>query len=160
MLRKRGVEPTHTTGPHAALAELCLAQRAGLKSALVLSGVEGADRLLSAAERFAPDAVVWIYDPGANPPLRPFVGSQGVHAPTVLPATVNQPVQGDRPPRPSAPELKLARPSSDHADSAPVSGSGVSPAPRPRPVSAMDVLDDAELAMLLAGERGSENRPR
>lgn len=152
VLRKRGMPPAHAPSPHLALAEVCLAQRSGLRSALILAGVGDPARVLAAVERFAPLAVVWTFEAGANPPLRPFVppnAPNGRERDTPPPALV----EGERRPTPAPvprTELKLGVPPPDP-------GKGKAPS---RTISARDVLDDDELEMLLAGEKAMEDRSR
>jgi hypothetical protein len=167
VLRDRGVEPVHAPSPHTALAELCLAQHAGVKSALIISGVAERARLLAAAERFAPDAVAWIFDPAANPPLRPLVVSPPAPRPTDPPAEEDHPPRGNGVHRAPAPQP--AEPSRLNGAFRPLrlvreNGLKTPPAPadpsRERPVTARDILDDAELEMLLAGEKAMEDDAR
>lgn len=146
VLHARGLVPVRAESPHAALAELCLAQRAGSKAALIVCGVREVARLVAAVERFAPGAVVWVYEDGANPPLRPLV------------LTLKAPAPQDTPP---------ARPTTAKKDPrfpALVRENGLKHAPGPvdavrqgPPKSARDVLDDDELEMLLAGEKAMED---
>ena len=172
VLAARGLPPAHADSPHAALSELCLAERAGVRVALIVSDVSDTARLIAAAERFAPSAVVWIFQPGANPPLRPFVLPDEPDRPARAPAAPSraagkprpgvepkpQPAESpaDRTPRNgSTPPIRLVRenglkPDSPQADAI----------RKDRPVSARDILDDAELEMLLAGERAMEDDPR
>lgn len=175
VLDKRGLPPVHAGSPHAALAELCLAERAGVRVALIVCDVPDPARLLAAAERFAPAAVVWNFQPGANPPLRPFVlpadrprperasPQNGVPAepgPTPAKAAESPARPAESPPdrapgREGAPAIRLVRenglkPDSPQADAI----------RKERPVSARDILDDAELEMLLAGERAMEDDAR
>jgi len=195
VLQRRGIDPMHCDAPCPVIAELCLAERdaddaddsgpSGPRSVLILAGVRDPGRMLSAIERFAPSAQVWIYEPGANPPLRAFVVRP-------MPAAVNQdqtdapaisspqggthtdgakeahPIRvGDSRPA-SATELKLApRPADQVIGDAPPPRAGEESSPaeqeppsRPRRVSARDVLEDAELEMLLAGEGGTEGHAR
>jgi len=187
VLTDRGLAPVQADSGFAALAELCVAERAGdadrtgPRSLLVLAGVEDPERVLAAIERFAPSARVWVYEPGASPPLR-------AHAVPGVPARPKNPgltradvdaamrkpragaklvrdVESDAAHRPSAvAELKLA----PAPDPGPTTGHGrrdtvEEPKPNgtpPQPVSARDVLDDAELEMLLSGERPGEDQRR
>lgn len=190
VLSSRGLEPTHAASAHTALAELCLDQRAGRRPVLILDSVPDAARLLAAVERFAPDAVVWIFEPGANPPLRPVVLSNARQAqaserskveikptarptprPTRKPAASADARNGTHTPAHTPPPLRLARdpePTTPaHAPAVPPASEQppVAPAPPPaaarrEPISARDVLDDAELEMLLAGERAMEDKRR
>lgn len=168
VLDARGLPPIHADSPHTALSELCLAERVGVRVALIISGPADPARLVAAAERFAPSGVIWIFQPGANPPLRPFVLSVRARPAAARPAPVQQtarPVEtaaksgdlpADRTPRNgSASPIRLVRenglkPDSPQAD----------PIRKDRPISARDILDDAELEMLLAGERAMEDEPR
>ncbi|GJM19048.1 MAG: hypothetical protein DHS20C14_12610 [Phycisphaeraceae bacterium] len=73
-LGRHGLTPRVVSSPHAALAELC---RRGRERRVLLiadaDSVAPARRVMRAAERYAPGAAWWIYEPGANPPLRAFV---------------------------------------------------------------------------------------
>lgn len=80
-LERRGVETIRATGVYGAMAELCLAARAGAATpALVVvepARIEGVERLVSAAGRYAPGAPIWRYDAGGEPRLRSyFAGAQ------------------------------------------------------------------------------------
>jgi hypothetical protein len=158
VLVSRGMEPVRVGSGHGALAELCVAERAGSRSALILCGVGEADRVLGAVERFAPSAVVWVFEAGANPPLRALVvqavkkeekaepargaaertngaaGASGVETDPLMRLVRENGLKNDRP--------------------------AADPVRRERAVSARDILDDAELEMLLAGERPMEEHPR
>lgn len=155
VLVKRGLTPVGVRSGYGALAELCLAERAGVRSALILCGVGEADRVLAAVERFAPSAVVWVFEAGANPPLRAIVvkkEEKAVPAKAAAPRTNGAAgaSRGETDPlmrlvRENG--LKNGRPPADRVV-------------RERAVSARDILDDAELEMLLAGERPMEEHPR
>lgn len=167
VLRARSVDPVHARSAHAAMAELCVAQHAGRRAALILADPPDPARLLAAAERFAPGAVVWIYRPGANPPLRPFV-----HTADPRPAEE----------RPTRPEGRTNGVNTRHGRRQPGPESTPEPPPPPmrpvrentlkpahppadptrtdRPLSARDILDDDELHMLLAGGPAKEDDPR
>lgn len=186
VLSSRGLEPTHAASAHTALAELCLDQRAGRRPVLILDGVHDPARLLAGVERFAPDAVVWIFEPGANPPLRPVVLPNARQAkpverskveikptqkPTPKPAAPAAVCNGTHTPAQAPPPLRLARdpgPTVTAHDPAPETRPAPPPTPpappppaaRREPISARDVLDDAELEMLLAGERAMEDKRR
>lgn len=181
VLEKRGLGLVPTDSPCRALAELCLAERGGDRVALIVTGDLEAGRMRQAVERFAPKAVVWVFQPCANPPLRPIVVERKTRATTTV-AEVRAAILADRaengvarrpgaevaakpagkpamqigrdvPEDRPAPELKLA-PGIDAPGAEP---------PRATPtkkVSARDVLDDAELEMLLAGERGTGDHGR
>ncbi len=97
----RGLAPTVVGSGHAALAELCLAQRAGVRSALILCGVGDADRVLTGVERFTPRAVVWVYEEGANPPLRPVVVQKAEASPEPEASAKIAPVTPAPPPPPT-----------------------------------------------------------
>lgn len=181
VLSARGLPPVHANSTHAALAELCLAERAGVRAALILSTPADASRLLAAVERFAPSAVVWTFQSGANPPLRPFVLRPKAAGPA--PART-APVAPPEPPAEAQPIVADVKPmprpaTNGHAANGHPVGpvpvepirlvreNGLSPdtpAPEParknRPVSSRDVLNDAELEMLLAGERATEDDRR
>lgn len=158
VLRVRGLDPVHTRSPHQALAELCLAEHTGRRAVLILSDAPDPERVLAAAERFAPGAVVWIYQPGANPPLRPIV--QMAEPP---------PPSGPQPP-PDRAETRNGwheEPKAPPEPMRPVRETTLKPVPAPadpirtdRPLSARDILDDDELEMLLAGEKAMEDDPR
>lgn len=169
VLRARGMEPVAAGSAHAALAELCLAQRAGVRSALIVSGVREVARVVSAVERFAPGAVVWIYEEGANPPLRPLVLShRGSEASAAAPGgggASDRPAKAPAPkavedPKRNDPLMRLVRENGlKRADSA-ADSSGQESIGRAPSVSSRDILNDAELEMLLSGEKAMEDRTR
>lgn len=111
------------------------------------------DRLLSALERFLPQALCWSHEPGANPPLVPLVQPKmptptlGVQATSHKPAPLRLVGQETQPEDP--------RSSEHHEQTTP------SPSPKPAaPLSARDVLDADELDALLAGEIGGRKNER
>ncbi|MCC5822196.1 MAG: hypothetical protein LAT64_13975 [Phycisphaerales bacterium] len=159
VLLARGLDPVHTRSPHNALAEVCLAEHAGRRAVLILADAPDPERVLAAAERFAPGAVVWIYQPGANPPLRPIVQITG-------PASVRT-AQADRDESRNGHHEEPKSPPPPPEPMRPVRETTLKPVPAPadpirtdRPLSARDILDDDELEMLLAGEKAMEDDPR
>ncbi len=78
-------------------------------------------------ERFAPGALIWVYDESANPPLRAFVEQRQTKP---APRSANPPA-APTPKRVGPPKLKL-------------SGSE-----RDEPVTSADILDQDELDALL-----------
>ena len=154
VLVRRGLSPLVVRSGHAALAELCVAQGAGERAALILCGVEGSERVLAAVERFAPRSVVWVYDEGANPPLRPVVEKKKT-VPAEAPSVPARDVPAASTRNGVEPLLRIVRENGLKPDKGPVDAPE-----RARAVSARDILDDAELEMLLAGERPREDGPR
>lgn len=165
VLERRGLQPVHAPSPHLALAEICRSERAKVRSALILVGIEDPARVLAAVERFAPSAVVWLFAPGANPPLRPVVSSlrpqisakardQQSPVPAETLEAALTPRNGAVQTNGAKPDngLKLVTPPADPIRQGPPVVS--------RTVSARDILDDAELEMLLAGEKAMEDRSR
>jgi len=75
----RGVE-TSGSG-HEVLAMGCAEQQKGRGLIVVLDGggveLESQSRVIEAMERFCPSGLVWVYEEGANPPLRGLVGTGG-----------------------------------------------------------------------------------
>jgi len=76
----RGVE-TSGSG-HEVLAMGCREQQKGAGGLVVVldgggQGLDQQDRVVEGIERFCPSALVWVYEEGANPPLRGFVGTGG-----------------------------------------------------------------------------------
>lgn len=161
VLVKRGLTPVRVGSGHGALAELCMAERAGVRSALILCGVGEADRVLAGVERFAPSAVVWVFDAGANPPLRALVVRKEekvgpAKSPERTNGTAGSPVGGSGASRGNTdPLMRLVR-ENGLKNGVPAADRVV----RERAVSARDILDDAELEMLLAGERPMEEHRR
>ncbi len=156
VLLSRGLVPVAVGSGHAALAELCVAQRAGLRSALILCGVGDADRVLTGVERFTPLAVVWVYEEGANPPLRPVVVQRAEASPKAgEPAKIAPGRPAYAPLNRAEPLMRLVRENGLKPDRPLVDSNR-----RERAISARDILDDAELEMLLAGERPMEEHPR
>ncbi|RMH29522.1 MAG: hypothetical protein D6692_04170 [Planctomycetota bacterium] len=170
VLTKRGLRPDHARSAYETLAALVAAQRAGTRSAVILAGVHDTARLLTAVERFAPDAVVWIFDEAANPPLFPLVSSSEPSKETTAgPALQAHPIAEPKPHPPAASKsppgrvvtrpttLKIAPQSAD-----PTNGVSrvIGRENRPQTISARDVLEDAELEALLAGETASEPRAK
>lgn len=155
VLVKRGLTPVRVGSGHGALAELCLAERAGVRSALILCGVGEADRVLAGVERFAPSAVVWVFEAGANPPLRALVvrKEEKVERPKVSVPGETGAAMGTR--NGVDPLMRLVRENGLKMDRP-----AADPIRRERAVSARDILDDAELEMLLAGERPMEEHRR
>jgi hypothetical protein len=154
VLVKRGLTPVRVGSGHGALAELCMAERAGVRSALILCGVGEADRVLAGVERFAPSAVVWVFDAGANPPLRALVVKKEEKVgPAKSPERTNGAARAPR--AETDPLMRLVR-ENGLKNGVPTADRVV----RERAVSARDILDDAELEMLLAGERPMEEHRR
>jgi len=63
---------------HEVLAMGCVEQQRGGAGLIVVLDGRGGElaeqsRVLEAMERFCPSALVWVYEDGANPPLRGFV---------------------------------------------------------------------------------------
>ncbi len=93
------------------------------------SELDQQSRVLSALERFCPLARVWVYEEGANPPLRGFVDSSKDAAEPKAAAEVQERAERQRSERPS---LRISG----------NNGSGSA-------LKASDVLDKDELAALL-----------
>ncbi|MEM9372596.1 MAG: hypothetical protein AAGA55_03050 [Planctomycetota bacterium] len=190
VLRARGLEPVALDSGYVVLARLCLAERSepgelavGPRSLLIKADAPEPGRVLSAMERFAPSARVWIYEPGSNPPLRSHVLSPMVVDADKSGRTVPHQPHGPDEPVPSAgttapvsppaerpcavgpasvAELKLTAPERSESQRPPA-GHGRdagSESGRAQTVTSRDVLDDEELEMLLAGERGREESRR
>lgn len=165
VLERRGLHPVHAPSPHLALAEICRSERAKVRSALILVGIEDPARVLAAVERFAPSAVVWLFAPGANPPLRPVVSSLRPEIPAkardqVAPAHAEN-LEAALTPRNGAVHSNGAKPDNGlKLASPPVDAIRQGPPVVSRTVSARDILNDAELEMLLAGEKAMEDRSR
>lgn len=155
VLVSRGLQPVQVRSGHGALAELCLTERAGVRSALILCGVGEADRVLAGVERFAPSAVVWVFEAGANPPLRAVVGRKKEKVEPAKAATQRENAASEVNRNGVDPLMRLVR------ENGLKSGRpAADPVMRERAVSARDILDDAELEMLLAGERPMEEHRR
>ncbi|MFK7885107.1 MAG: hypothetical protein AB8F26_13100 [Phycisphaerales bacterium] len=177
VLEKRGLTSIHAESAFAAFAELCIAQRIGDKSALILCDIDDPSRVLDGIERFAPDAIVWIFEPGANRPLRPFVVEVAARLARPAVEVSAKPALGlhGRDIRDEQPVAELKLTSRDSVEApepvhepaqAPANRSSVAPEEASderstsKNVSARDVLEDAELEMLLASERGSGDHRR
>ncbi len=127
-LSKRDFRVQTTDSRHEALAIAAVAHRKHEALVLVMDRapeIARRDRTLEAIERFAPGALLWVYDESANPPLRAFVEHQTKPAPRA------PSVQTPPPRRGAPPGLRLT-------------GSD-----RDEPVSSADILDQDELDALL-----------
>ena len=129
-LAKRDLRVQTTDSRHEALAISCVAHRRHAPLVVVLDrspDIAQRDRTLEAMERFAPGALIWVYDESANPPLRAFVEQRQTKP---APRSANPPA-APTPKRVGPPKLKL-------------SGSE-----RDEPVTSADILDQDELDALL-----------
>lgn len=75
-LDRHGLQARAVSSAHGAMAELCRPVHPKPKR-VVLIADDGARvaaaRVMQASKRFAPGTACWIYQPGANPPLRSHV---------------------------------------------------------------------------------------
>lgn len=145
-LSRRNMHVVACDDAHESFARVCNDAQGGHSSILVLDGDDPrslGERLIDAMERFAPRAVCWEHTPGANPPIRPVVGTLGSAIDRAIEPQEREPEKAD--PEPDlvgpAPALRLA-PAPEQAPK-PTSGGHV---------SAKDVLNADELDALLAGE--------
>lgn len=88
-LESRGIVVETSRSGHEVLAMGCAAQQrienhtdGGGRGLIVVLDGGGADlmdqdRVLEAMERFSPSVLVWVYEEGANPPMRGLVGKGG-----------------------------------------------------------------------------------
>lgn len=122
-----------TDSRHEALSIACVAHRKHRALVVVLDRapeIIQRDRALEAIERFAPGALIWVYDESANPPLRAFV-EQPKPEPKARVHQEPAPSPRPKPRRTAPPGLRLT-------------GSD-----RDEPVSSADILDQDELDALL-----------
>lgn len=105
------------------------------------------DRVLEAMERFSPTALVWVYEEGANPPMRGLVGRGGKIAGYSGQATIGSAVVQD--PRATAPKREEARPKLRLAGRTEDRAVGRTGDRSGEGLTASDVLDGDELAALL-----------
>ena len=132
-LIKRDLRVQTTDSRHEALAVACVAHRKGEALVVVLDRADDLhqrERTLESIERFAPGALVWVFDERANPPLRAFVPQAAPAprpaAPPPRPASAGGPRSGPKPPG-----LRLTGSEPDG------------------PISSADVLNQDELDALL-----------
>jgi hypothetical protein len=164
------------------------ANRSGRRGPIILVAVapdalgEAADRLLRCVTLYAPHAVAWRFDQHRSPqlsawrptPPKPVVVTQPAPAPASTPATTQPPrpsveprlrLVGEQsfrapPPPPgtaffAGPGIPLAPGTRRPSDAGPANGSGQeSDAESPPPP-----VSDAEMSMLLSGERKTDPRP-
>lgn len=153
-LGRHGLDVVVSSSPHLAFAEVCRAGVRGqaVRRVLLLTEPErmvGTDRLALALERYCPGAVCWVYQPGANPPVRGYVlkgAVGGVVSPS--PEPVRLAVEPSKPAparRAGSPMLRLIE-----APDGPPAASEESEPSR--------ILTGEELTMLLA-EGGKDGRP-
>jgi hypothetical protein len=153
-LAAKGVEVVRIGGPHAALAEICLAARSGGARHVILLFVEPrglpmAADVQAAAARLAPRAAFWRYEETANPRLAAVVESEVPRGPRAAEELGPAEAPPVRPVRVGgAPALRLAgegaAPASDEGDGVP----------------ARQLLTAEELAMLLADDGPGESLAR
>ena len=140
-LSSRGLRVETSGSGHEVLGIACAQQQridaGGMGLILVLDGagesdgLEDQDRVLEAMERFCPSGLVWVYEEGANPPLRGVVEKGKATRPVVEP--MRRPaIQCAEPP-----VLRLA--GQDEGDQGSTK----------KPLQTSDVLDQDELAALL-----------
>ena len=151
-LGRRDMQVVACDDAHESFARVCNDAKTGRSCILVLDGEEPrsmGDRLMDAMERFAPAGVCWEHAPGANPPIRPVVGTLGGAIDRAIePAPAPEPVE-------PAPFIEPAGPS-------PALRLAPAPEQSPKPspgghVSAKDVLNADELDALLASELPKKN---
>jgi len=134
-LERRAMRVSTTDSRHEALAVACVAHRSREPLALVLDRADelkDLDRTLESIERFAPGALVWVFDESANPPLRAFVPPTSGADRT--PEHEQSPIAPSARPKPGAsatPNLRLTGAEPDE------------------PISSADILDQDELDALL-----------
>jgi hypothetical protein len=157
-LRQRGVSVAHAGSSYAALAELCAAGAPhGTAVSLVMvdpASLGRAAQVVRAAARYAPAAVVWAFEGGPKPQLRPVT-----EADLVAWGGVDDAPESDIPIRPyrnglaRSPALRLT----DHS---PPEGAQSAPPPDSdgsgeKPGQSRHILTQEELSMLLGeGEPG------
>jgi len=145
-LTNKGMTLIDADSAHTAFAAVNHASRSARRTILVLDTREtlhDVDRVISALERFAPQALCWAHIPGANPPLVPLVQREASK-----PKKSTQ-VETELPP---APLRLVGQPEAPETEPAPPSPT---PAPtRAAPISSRDVLDADELDALLSNEMG------
>ena len=125
---------------HEVLAMGCVEQqRGGAGLIVVIDGCGGElaeqSRVLEAMERFCPSALVWVYEDGANPPLRGFVEKSKAASVAVQEPAAKLSVENARPE--TRPTLRLSGTGENGTN-----GSG-------QVMNASDVLDGDELSALL-----------
>lgn len=140
-LSSRGLRVETSGSGHEVLGIACAQQQridtGGMGLILVLDmagldgGLEDQDRVLEAMERFCPSGLVWVYEEGANPPLRGFV--EKVEAKGVPTERSVDPVRAPATRKVEPPVLRLAGRDESQKE----------------PLRASDVLDQDELAALL-----------
>lgn len=157
-LRQRSIGITHAGSPYAALAELCAAGLPhGTAASLIMvdpASLARAAQVVRAAARYAPAAVVWAFEAGPRPELRPVT-----EADLVAWGGVDDPPESDMPVRPyrnglaRSPALRLTdHPPPEGAQSAPPPDSETA---EEKPGQSRHILTQEELAMLLGeGEPG------
>ncbi len=154
-LRQRGIGVAHAGSPYAALAELCAAGGShGTAVSLVMvdpATLGRAAQVVRAAARYAPAAVVWAFEAGPRPELRPVT-----EADLAAWGGVDDAPESDIPVWPyrnglaRPPALRLTdHPPSEVAPAAPPPDSGAAGEKRGE---SRHILTQEELAMLLAEE--------
>tara|TARA_R110002167_G_scaffold83673_1_gene227090 strand:- start:9178 stop:9699 length:522 start_codon:yes stop_codon:yes gene_type:complete len=142
---------------HEVLAMGCVEQQKGGAGLIVVLDGRGGElaeqsRVLEAMERFCPSALVWVYEEGANPPLRGFV-EKGRAAKGAVHETIQKPVQS--PVQKSGveiarPKLRLSGTGGNGTIGSGTNGSG-------QMKNASDVLDKDELSALFgSGDAGEQ----
>ncbi len=108
-LDRHGLRAHTVCSAHAAMAELCRPAHRGAKRVLLIAD-EGArataERVLQSAKRYAPETACWIYQHGANPPLRAHVTETATPATTPVPEPDAAPTRAERTPT-GSPMLRL-----------------------------------------------------
>lgn len=140
-LASRGLRVETSGSGHEVLAIGCREQQKGRGLIVVLDGggyggvgLDQQDRVIEGMERFCPSGLVWVYEEGANPPLRGFVGTGG-RLRAVAPAPVAAERKGNTNGPIDGPVLRLSG-----LNGGVKNGSGL---------TASDILDRDELAALL-----------
>jgi len=159
-LERRSIRPRVVTRGLAALAEVCVLRRAseddrpGLLMLVSPESLPEVWRVIGAVERYGGETRVWMFEPGANPPLRKVV-EQDVERWKPAPAHERGPgpepklAVGDS----AGPALRLG-PSSDEAGPVGVGGDEEMEGREDAlelPGGPGSVLTDEELSMLLEG---------
>ncbi|MEQ8770803.1 MAG: hypothetical protein RIB60_09885 [Phycisphaerales bacterium] len=149
-LDRHGLQARPVSSAHGAMAELCRPANRGSKRVLLIAD-EGAraaaERVLRAAKRYAPETACWMYEPGANPPLRAHVEA-GAAAAEASPE--EHPVRSERAPT-GSPMLRLIA-----ADEPMPATNGLGEDEEP---TAERVLSTDELTMLLAEDEKKGRKP-
>jgi len=147
-LDRHGLRARPVASAHGAMAELCRPADRGSKRVLLIAD-EGArtpaERVLRASKRYAPETTCWIYQPGANPPLRALVEEEGA---AVAPA--EPPARPDPVPT-GSPMLRLIA-----ADEPMPATNGLGEEEEP---TTERVLSTDELTMLLAEDEKKGRKP-